>query len=84
MKSEYTKPMLAIELFSVTQAGAKDCADTTIPGTSLTLADPGACGMMLPNGDILYVVGPHCNRDGESSGIVCYNNPNEGSYIFRS
>ncbi len=84
MKSEYTKPLLAIEVFSVTQAGAKDCSDTVIPGATLTLADPGACGLELPNGKILYTVGPNCNHDGESSGIVCYNNPNEGSYIFRS
>ena len=84
MKSEYTKPLLAIELFSVTQAGAKDCADTVIPGTEVTTTDPGSCGLALPNGVVLYVEGAHCNRDGESSGIVCYNNPNEGSYIFRS
>lgn len=84
MKNEYMKPMLAIELFTVSQSGAKDCADTVIPGTEVTTADPGSCGLALPNGKILYTVGQGCTHDGESSGIVCYNNPNEASYIFRS
>ena len=84
MKSEYMKPMLAIEVFTVSQSGAKDCADTVIPGTAVTSADPSNCGLLVPNGNVLYTVGQSCTHDGESSGIVCYNNPSEASYIFRS
>ena len=84
MKNEYMKPMLAVEVFTVSQSGAQDCADTVIPGTTVTLADPNACGLLLPNGNVLYTVGQSCTHDGEATGIVCYNNPTEASYIFRS
>ena len=82
MKNEYMKPMLAIELFTVSQSGARDCAE--FPGAEVNMAAPGSCGLALPNGNILYTVGHGCSHDGESSPIVCYNNPNEASYIFRS
>ena len=84
MKNEYMKPMLAIELFSVSQSGARDCADTIIPGTAVNSADPNNCVLLLPDGNILYNLGGGCTRDGEASQIVCYNNPTEASYIFRS
>lgn len=84
MKEKYVKPLLAVEMFSMVQSVARDCADN-IPKENLTFSDLPKCEWNLGGGFILFVVGvSECNMDGESSGIVCYNNPDPDKLIFRS
>ena len=83
MKSKYTKPMLAMEMFSLTQTAARDCADS-IPSSQLNFNDPGKCVWDLGGGTTVFIAGTNCVLDGEQMGYGCYNNPSEGNYIFRS
>ena len=83
MKANYTKPMLAVELFSLTQSAARDCADN-IPADRVNLNDIDTCVWDLGGGTTVFVAGSTCVLDGEQMGFACYNNPSEGSYIFRS
>ena len=83
MKANYTKPMLAVEMFSLTQSSARDCADN-IPKEQFTFSDPGKCAWDLGGGFTVFVEEKVCNINGEQMGYGCYNNPSEGNYIFRS
>lgn len=84
MKSNYTKPFLGVEIFSIFQSAARDCADS-IPKEQVTFNDISTCAWDLGGGTIIFIVGGStCTDDGEEMGIACYNNPGEGSYIFRS
>lgn len=83
MKANYTKPLLALEVFSLAQSTARDCADN-IPKEQLNFNDPVNCYWDLGGGTKVFIVGKNCDIDGESMGMGCYNNPSEGNYIFRS
>ena len=84
MKANYTKPLLTVEMFSATQSTSRDCMDS-IPDNRLTQNDPINCGWDVGGGLIFYVEnGKVCTINGEGMQGTCYNNPNEGSYIFRS
>ena len=83
MKASYTKPLLAMEMFSSTQTAALDCADS-IPSEQVTFNDPGHCVWYLGGDMSVFVAGTNCKLDGEAMSFACYNNPNEGNYIFRS
>lgn len=83
MKANYSKPLLAVEMFAMTQNTARDCADS-IPKENLTLGDITACAWDLGGGTTVFVAGSTCTLDGEQMGFACYNNPSEGNYIFRS
>lgn len=83
MKGNYTKPMLAVELFSLGQSVARDCS-TSIPKDQLNFADPGQCVWDLGNGATVFVSQPTCSIPGENMGVGCYNNPGEGQFVFRS
>lgn len=82
MKANYTKPLLAMEMFSLTQTIARDCADS-IPEGRVDFNDPTKCVWHLDNNVSVFVQGT-CMFDGEKLGYACYNNPSEGNYIFRS
>lgn len=82
MKKPYIKPFLSVELFSLSQTGGRDC-NTSIPAENLTLGDPGTCVWNL-NGTTVFIAGQNCIIDGTNMNVGCYNNPGEGSYIFRS
>lgn len=87
MKAPYEKPLLAVELFSLTQSIARDCTAGNIPAENLNLNDPNTCGWDLGGGlgkDIVFVLGLACTIDGENMFHVCYNNPAETTIIFRS
>lgn len=84
MKGTYTKPLLTVEVFSLAQSTTRDCADTSIPKDNLTYNEPGVCVWDLGGGTTVFIAGQNCILDGESMGFACYNNPSEGSYIFRS
>ena len=83
MKANYTKPLLAVELFSLTQTVARDCG-TSIPKEQLHFSDPHKCVWDLGGGTTVFIAGSNCVLDGENMGYGCYNNPSEGNYIFRS
>ena len=83
MKASYTKPLLAVEMFSLTQTAARDCADS-IPKDQVNLSDIATCAWDLGGGTTVFVAGSTCVLDGEQMGFACYNNPSEGNYVFRS
>ena len=83
MKANYTKPLLAMELFSLTQTVARDCADS-IPEARVDFNDPNTCVWHINSQISVFVAGTNCKLDGEAMGYACYNNPSEGNYIFRS
>ena len=84
MKATYTKPVLAVELFSLTQTIARDCAEMGIPKDRLNLNDPYTCAWDMGGGMTVFVGDVNCVLDGQDMGYGCYNNPSEGSYVFRS
>lgn len=83
MKNNYTKPLLAVELFPLAQSTARDCADS-IPKDQVNFSDINRCVWDLGGGTTVFVAGSTCVLDGESTGFACYNNPSEDNYIFRS
>ena len=84
MKANYTKPMLAVEMFSLTQSVTRDCLDS-IPNKRLNFNDPYGCGWDAGGGQIFFMDGGKvCTENGEGMNGICYNNPSEGNYIFRS
>ena len=83
MKANYTKPLLAVEMFSPAQSTARECADS-IPEEQVTFNDAVSCVWNLGGGATVFVGGKTCTIDGESMMYMCYNNPTEGNYIFRS
>lgn len=83
MKANYTKPLLAIEMFSFTQSAARDCADN-IPIGHVTQSNPNDCVWDMGGGAIVFMLDKGCTVDGNDANIVCYNNPGEGNYIFHS
>lgn len=81
MKGKYTKPMVAIETFSL--GLLRDCNDMGIKD-ELTTNDPSNCVWDLGSGMNVFVLGLACQMDGEELEYGCYNNVSEGSYVFRS
>ena len=80
MKANYTKPLLAVEVFSLAQSKARDCADN-IP---INMDDPTKCVWDLGGEVTVFTVGINCKIDGTNMEVLCYNNPSEGNYTFRS
>lgn len=81
MKANYTKPLLAMELFSLTQSVARDC-NTTHDPNNFTSTDPYGCELLV--GTItVFIGGKNCMIDGQNGEFGCYHNP-EGNLIFRS
>ena len=83
MKLDYKKPLLEVELFSLSQSKARDCADN-IPKDQLNFNDPGKCVWHLGGNTTVFIAGTNCTIDGTNMGMGCYNNPSEENYIFRS
>ena len=83
MKANYTKPLLTVEVFSLSQSIVRDCADS-IPKDQLNFNDPDKCVWHLGGDMTVFVSKPNCTIDGTTMGVGCYNNPSEGNYIFRS
>ena len=83
MKANYTKPLLAVEMFSFVQTSARDCNDA-IPKNQLNFNDPGRCVWDLGRKNYVFVPDSDCNIDGTDMDVGCYNNPTEGNYVFRS
>ena len=85
MKAQYTKPLLAVDLFSATQSAARDCTSTIVPQNRLNTMDAYSCYWDNGNSSIrIFAATGVCNRDGEAMNIGCYNNPTEENFVFRS
>lgn len=83
MKQNYTKPVFAVELFSMAQSAARDCADFAYK-ENVNWGDIDKCGLDF-SGIVFFVLGNACNEDGDAIGeFGCYHNPGEGNYIFKS
>ncbi len=83
MKANYTKPLLAVEMFFLAQSTTRDCADSLMT-EQITYNDIEVCTVDMGGGATVFVGGKTCTYDGEKMGYACYNNPTEGNYIFRS
>ena len=83
MKENYTKPLLAVEMFSLTQTVTRECA-SSIPKDRVNFNNINTCAWDMGGGNRVFIEPPTCTINGEGSGFVCYHNPGEGSYIFRS
>ena len=81
MKKNYTTPVLTVEYFSMTQSSARECNDS-IPDQYMTSGDISTC-VWNTGSYTVFVSKPNCDIPGENLGYGCYNNPNEGNYVFR-
>lgn len=91
MKDNYTKPLLGIEVFSLTQSVMRECTNTSVPKDQLTSNDISHCKWDTGTGTgtglggvTIFVAGATCDLDGEQMDIACYNNYGEDNFIFRS
>ena len=82
MKGIYTKPLLTVEVFSLAQSTTRDCDNTSVPKEQLTYGEPGMCVWELGGGATMFTIEASCTI--EAGEFYCYNNPSEGSYVFRS
>ena len=84
MKKQYKKPLVAVEHFSIVHTAAKDCWDN-IPQDQVNF-NSERCGWDIGSAILFLtsVLNSSCTLDGDGFGMVCYNNPAEGKYIFRS
>lgn len=87
MKEKYTKPVLRMEMFTLTQNIAQTCG--SFEGSTVgrpTSGDSNSCGWDMGNA-IVWVEAPACTMpwpaDGEFAG-VCLHNPNGGVTVFGS
>ncbi len=85
MKKQYKKPLVAVEHFSIVQTTARDCWDSILQD-QVTFSDKPCVwdfggGIVFTPGDSTTM--KPCDIDGDMF-VVCYNNPGEGQYIFRS
>jgi len=93
MKQAYSKPVLILESFTMTQTIAHNCGDN-LDFSMATTKYKASCGWNLGadldgvNGnDILWnngVDGSACNANGSDMSVLCYNNPSGGYNIFNS
>ena len=84
MKANYTKPQLTVELLTLTQSVARDCAENSIPKEQINFNDPRKCVWDLGGDAKVFVEASGCTINGENMDVACYNNPSEGNYVFRS
>ena len=85
MKKQYKKPLVMVERFAIVHTAARGCWDS-IPQEQVNFNNH-TCGWEISFGTILFnvtVVDSSCNMNGDDFGSVCYNNPGEGQYMFRS
>jgi len=82
VKERYTKPLMALELFSLTQTMAGSCT-ADIPKDQLTANDIHSCAWDF-GGVLVYLQEPVCMIPGDSIPLICYNNLGDDAVAFRS
>ena len=81
MKNTYTKPILVMESFVMSQSIAHNCGDS-LDFSQATLKYKSTCGWDSGVGIVFTETNTVCKLvDGEA---VCYNNPDGGINIFNS
>lgn len=89
MKEVYTKPVLHMESFRLSQSIASGCAVPPAGQSTIGRANQwgrATCGWDMGN-LILWVSAPQCDFETDVDANVngvCYNNPNGGVTIFHS
>lgn len=96
MKMKYTKPSMAVEVFTLSQMIATNCNITEemwpIYGKP-NHQEKGSCGWLDPTGELLWTSEANGCGDGGSDGyepvdvkigMLCYNNYDGGYTIFSS
>lgn len=97
MKKIYTKPVLNMEDFTLSQSIAHNCGKL-LDFNQATLKYKSTCGWDLmedgtvtqqpsaPDSDVLWMSSSICGRvtTDDNYGIVCYNNPGGGYNVFNS
>ncbi|MBE5956523.1 MAG: hypothetical protein E7253_08725 [Lachnospiraceae bacterium] len=87
MKKEYTKPVIILENFSMTQSIAHNCGEA-LDFDLATLKYKSTCGWDDGSGNIIFTSsnsGCAFPDDTDSpEDLVCYNNPSGGYNIFNS
>ena len=84
MKNIYTKPVLVMESFVMSQSIAHNCGDNLV-FENATTKDKNSCGWMTSIGKV-FMEQSTCDEIPEN-GIfngVCYNSPQGGFNIFNS
>ena len=85
MKAPYAKPLLAVDVFSVSQSVTRDCTSTVVPSQQLTNTNPYDCYWDNGNPEVfIFAAGGVCNLDGEMVGMACYNTYSEDNFVFNS
>ena len=93
MKAKYTKPVLHMETFSLSQSVATNCGaahSSTLGGP--TWGDATNCVWKLSEYETYFLMGSSCtieftSEEANTPGIfenMCYNNPTPGQSIFSS
>lgn len=89
MKKTYTKPVLMMEDFTLSQSIAHNCGKN-LDWEQATLKYRGSCGWDLDGlkdtaGDVLFMdTHSVCTLQTHEASLVCYNNPEGGWEIFNS
>lgn len=90
MKQKYTKPVLVMETFTLSQSIAYNCGQN-LDYSKATHSAQGVCGWDLgfdgahgTGDDILFLSKPVCSFPAEYFAGVCYNNPEGGFNVFNS
>lgn len=93
MKMKYTKPSIAVELFSLTQSIAVGCTAFDKDMGEPTHRTKYDCGWCDPAGEVLWDTPVKCQGEGEDDTVqpldmpidgLCYNNPDGSFVIFNS
>ena len=86
MKQTYSKPVLNIEDFKLSQTVAWGCGGE-IDYENVNFNSHEYCGYRFDDGTVYFIDKKVCNDTtlGDSIlGVVCYNNPEGGYALFRS
>ena len=85
MKAKYTKPVLMMESFTLSQTIAHNCGEG-LDWSQATTKYKSTCGWATGfPGDTYFIDGNNvCNVDGSQLTTICYNNPDGDLAIFNS
>lgn len=90
MKAKYTKPVLVMEHFTLSQSIAHNCGDL-LEWDDATMKSKRDCGWKTGfdidadgKEDILFVSSDVCSYISEDFAGICYNNPEGGFNVFNS
>ena len=88
MKEKYSKPVMVIERFEMTNSIARNCADF-LDKRYLTNKSMWECAWDIGGGFTVFAQLPQCLIESnewvtDTGDLICYNNPADGAHIFSS